>query len=61
LTAESREPPPSSRVCQGTVLSRAQYLVDVDRWGYADARLPPLGNMTAEHVAHWTAAIERDV
>lgn len=60
LTAELPEPPPSSRVCQGTVLSRAQYLVDVDRWGYADARLTPLGNMTAEQIAHWTASIERD-
>jgi len=60
LTAELREPPPSSRVCQGTILSRAQYRVDVDRWGYADARLPPLGSMTGEQIAHWTAAIERD-
>jgi len=60
LTAELGVPPPSSRVCQGTILSRAQYLVDVDRWGYADARLTPLGNMTADHIAHWTASIERD-
>ena len=27
--------------CRGTLLSRAQYLTDVSRWGYADARLGP--------------------
>ena len=60
LTVELRQPPPSDRVCQGTILSRAQYLVDIDRWGWADARLQPRGNMTEEQIAHWTAAIERD-
>ena len=57
---ELTAPPPSDHVCQGTILSREQYLVDVDRWGYRDARLLPLGNMTEEAVAHWTAAIDAD-
>jgi hypothetical protein len=51
--AASPEHPPR---CRGTLLSRLQYLVDVSRWGYRDARLPPLGHMTAEQIAHWTAA-----
>jgi hypothetical protein len=40
------------------LLSRAQYLVDVDRDGFWDARLDPVGKMTAEEVEHWTAAID---
>ncbi|MDG3006366.1 nucleotidyltransferase domain-containing protein [Paludisphaera mucosa] len=44
-------------VCFGTLLSREQYLADTGRWGYHDARLRPLGRMSPEEVAHWTAAI----
>jgi hypothetical protein len=43
-------------VCQGTVLSRTQYVVDIDEWGYQDARLEPRGRMTPDEAAHWTAA-----
>lgn len=46
------------RVCRGTLLSRAQYLVDVHAWGYADARLVPRGRMSEEEIAVWTAAVE---
>ena len=60
LAQDLKQPPPTDRVCHGTILSRGQYLVDVDVWGYADARIQPLGNMTPEQTAHWTAAIERD-
>jgi Nucleotidyl transferase of unknown function (DUF2204) len=55
---ELQEPPTSKRLCRGTLLSRAQYLVDVHRWAYTDARLPPTGTMTPEDAAHWTAAID---
>jgi hypothetical protein len=44
--------------CQGTLLSRAQYLIDVLHWGYQDARLLPKGTMTREEIDHWTAAID---
>ena len=47
----------AAKVCQGTVVSRQQYLVDVQQWGYADARLRPRGNMSAEEIAYWTEAI----
>ena len=60
LQHEAAGPPaPSDHVCQGTLLSRAQYLMDVDRWGYADARLHPRGNMSEQEIAHWTAAIDK--
>jgi hypothetical protein len=60
LLDEADEGPAAERVCQGTLLSREQYLVDVDRWGYHDARLAPTGTMTEGEVAHWTAAIDDD-
>jgi hypothetical protein len=47
------------RLCRGTLLSRAQYLVDVHEWGYRDARLLRNGgSMSTEEIDHWTAAIE---
>jgi hypothetical protein len=39
------------------VFPREQFLPDIGRWGYHDARLKPLGLISAEEVAHWTAAI----
>lgn len=57
LQHEAHDPPASERVCQGTLLSRAQYLVDIGAWGYHDARRPPTGRLTDEEVAQWTAAI----
>lgn len=50
---------PQSRVCRGTLLSREQYLYDVERHGYADGRTA-LGTMTADEVEIWTAAIGRE-
>ncbi|HET7710558.1 MAG TPA: nucleotidyltransferase family protein [Thermoanaerobaculia bacterium] len=60
LQAELSNGDSHDRVCFGTVISRQQYLVDINQWGYADARLQPRGNMTAEEIAHWTAGIEVD-
>ena len=59
LVAELDVPTRDSKVCQGTLLSRAQYLVDVDEWGYEDARITPRGSMTPEQIAQWTAAIDK--
>jgi hypothetical protein len=41
-------------------VSRQQYLLDVGEWGFSDARLVPMGSMTAEEIAHWTKGIEID-
>jgi hypothetical protein len=43
-------------MCRGTLLSRAQFLVDLERWGYKDARTE-LGIMRSSAVDIWTAAI----
>jgi hypothetical protein len=59
LDAELTRPAPE-RVCQGTLISRAQYLIDVEQWDYTDPRLAPQGNMTSEERARWTAGISTD-
>lgn len=45
------------RLCQGTMVSRQQYLPDTLEWGYADGRLPPTGHMSVRQIEDWTAAI----
>jgi hypothetical protein len=59
VLAELDVPTRDSKVCQGTLLSRAQYLVDIDEWGYEDARVIPRGTMTPDQIAEWTAGIDK--
>lgn len=47
-------------VCRGTLLSRAQYLSDVENLNFHDAREWPTGSMTESEIEDWTAAIEDD-
>ena len=44
-------------VCYGPLLSREQYLHDIERLKYHDGRQEPHGPMTAEQVKIWTEAI----
>jgi hypothetical protein len=60
LQAEGTATPPDERTCRGTLISRAQYLVDIGPWGYRDARLNPGIKMTPADIAHWTHAIDAD-
>lgn len=55
LRAEAFKPA-SDRVCQGTIISRAQYLVDIEHWGYHDARITA-GHMHQSDIDQWTDAI----
>ena len=58
IAAETRQPPlEGPRVCQGTLISREQYLHDVENLGYVDGRLTTASTMTAQDVAVWTDAI----
>jgi hypothetical protein len=43
-----------ANLCRGTLLSRSQYLHDVQRLGFSDARVEPIGLMTAAQTALWT-------
>jgi hypothetical protein len=51
----------ADRICRGPLVSRAQYLTDIEAWGYHDPRLHRHGgSMTRAEVDDWTEAIERD-
>jgi hypothetical protein len=58
LQIEKGGPISKNRVCRGTLLSRTQYRDDVEAWGYEDARQMPIGSLTLEEAANWTAAGE---
>jgi len=58
LKAEGDAPGEPDRLCQGTLLSRKQYLPDINDLGYEDARLVPRGDMTPDEVSWWTQAID---
>jgi hypothetical protein len=58
LEQEVQTPPPVERICQGTLISREQYLPDLEHWGFSDARLTMSNAMTQEEIAQWTRAIQ---
>ncbi len=58
LQHEQTQPPPLEAICYGTLLSRQQYLPDIQERGFADARLTPLGFMSPVDVTQWTTAID---
>jgi hypothetical protein len=60
LRLDIDSPSSSERICQGTLLSREQYLSDVEHGGYEDARVAPRGNMTKAETDQWTAAIGKN-
>jgi hypothetical protein len=60
MAEETRKGDAKEKICFGTILSRQQYLTDITKWGYKDARLQPLGNMDAREIARWTAGIAVD-
>ena len=58
LQSEARTAGPA-RLCRGTLLSRQQYLVDVQEWGFDDARLEDRVQMNEKDIADWTNAIQK--
>src|SRR5205814_4074604 len=59
LRSEARAAGPAG-LCRGTLLSRQQYLVDVQEWGLRDARLQERVQMNEKDIADWTDAIEKE-
>jgi hypothetical protein len=49
-----------NRICRGTLLSRKQYLLDIQERGFRDARLEARVHMNATDIAHWTRAIAKE-
>jgi hypothetical protein len=60
LSRELPEDDTEDKTCYGTIISRQQYLTDVQQWGFRDARLKPIGNMSSKDIAEWTKGIEVD-
>jgi hypothetical protein len=59
--ADLDAPAPTERICRGTLLSRAQYLIDIGEWGFRDPRRREYGGeMTDVEIRHWTAAIDHE-
>jgi predicted nucleotidyltransferase len=50
----------SNPVCRGTLLSRKQYLLDIEERGFRDARLDRRVHMDSKDIAHWTKAIAKE-
>jgi hypothetical protein len=50
----------ADRICRGTLLSRKQYLLDIQERGFRDARLEGRVHMNAKDIAHWTKAIAKE-
>jgi hypothetical protein len=63
MLAEMESDPDPTLVCRGTLLSRAQYLTDIEEWGYQDARIiPGSATMSPDQADAWTeAASDRPV
>jgi hypothetical protein len=57
LRHETHSPAPQHSLCLGTLLSREQYLNDIDEQGLRDGRVIPVGKMTTDDVTVWTQAI----
>ena len=56
LDLEPQVGPPEAKVCNGTFLSRNQYISDIQSNRFLDARLGERSAMTAEEIKDWTAA-----
>jgi hypothetical protein len=50
----------ANRICRGTLLSRKQYLLDIRKRGFRDARLQARVHMNAKDIARWTKAIAKE-
>ena len=60
LQSDAAPPGRDKRLCRGTLLSRKQYLVDVQKWGFHDARLEKRVHMDSEDITQWTKAIPKE-
>lgn len=50
--------PGDERLCRGTLISREQFLVDLEQWGYTDARRLEPSSLTSEELRIWTEDID---
>lgn len=60
LQQETNSPPMVEKLCQGTLLDSMHYRIDVERWGYKDARVRPFGNLTATEIDLWIDHLKQE-
>ncbi|HEY9881396.1 MAG TPA: hypothetical protein V6D29_23265 [Leptolyngbyaceae cyanobacterium] len=60
LEQESNQPPAPTSLCQGTLLAPLQYKTDVEKWGYQDARLQPVGNLHQSDITEWVEHLKEE-
>lgn len=60
LASETDIPLSDEKICNGTFLSRAQYLPDIGRWGFLDARLQDRCAMSPKEITDWTNGISEN-
>jgi len=58
LRCEMDSAPAPERLCRGTLLSWSQYLVNVEEWGYTDARHRPQGKLTSDETEKLTLTLK---
>lgn len=58
VAAETEPVHTSEKLCKGPFISRAQYLPDLEHWGYPDLRLGGAYPMKPDELALWTAGID---
>jgi hypothetical protein len=56
VESEQLADPPVANLCNGPLLSRSQFISDLEENGFRDSRLGDRNAMTAEDVKEWTAA-----
>ncbi len=59
LQQEMHSPAPATNLCQGPLLAPLQYQVDVEPWGYQDARVAP-GKLTEADVENWIEHLQEE-
>lgn len=60
LLQETEDVPGAEDLCQGGLLAPLQYLTDLERWGYHDGRVEPVGVLEPEDVAQWTEHLQEE-
>lgn len=60
LEQESQPAATEEKLCQGTLLAPLQYRIDIEQWGYEDARLAPRGSLTPADVGAWIEHLQQE-
>lgn len=60
-TPNEQEAAGEARLCNGTLLSRAQYLPDIERFGYVDGRIEPHGPLDGDFVRRETKRMRKEL